>query len=143
MNVPGRRPALAVLASLAYALATPAGATTATGATATGAAVRVDAPLHGAPFAAFKDRDREIFLATVTTLVTARADGDQLRWANDATGAWGKMTLHRTWRAKRSRCREVRGDNTAGGRTDAFRVVMCTAGKDAWKVRTSGPAPRR
>lgn len=130
-----------LLASLVLALsvaAMPASAATASAATA-GAAPA----LKGTPFASFTEDDTALFMNTARVLVTSKADGEKLRWANDASGAWGTMTVKSTYKRRGATCRDVRGDNTAKGRTDAFRVVLCRRAQDDWRVASSGPAPRR
>lgn len=100
-------------------------------------------PLTGPPFAAFTPEDRDMFVTTAMRLVGSKPDGTQLRWANDASGAWGTMTLTRTFRSRGSQCREARGDTTAAGRTDAFRLVACRGAKGEWRIRSAGPARAR
>jgi surface antigen len=100
------------------------------------------ATLKGTPFAGFTDEDTAMFMRTARTLVTSKADGAELRWANDASGAWGTMAVKRSFRRRGATCRDVRGDTTAKGRTEAFRVVLCRRPPGEWRLASSGPAPR-
>lgn len=101
------------------------------------------AALEGSPFSRFTERDTELFVGTARTLVKSKADGQQLRWANDATGAWGTMNVKRTFKRRGATCRDVRGENTAKGRTEPFRVVLCKTAQGEWRIASSGAAPKR
>jgi surface antigen len=80
-------------------------------------------------------------VATARTLAESGKVGDSARWANEASGSWGTVDLKRAYRRSNGTpCRELRGENTARGRTEAYRVVLCRTPKGEWKVATSGPA---
>lgn len=110
---------------------------------ATALAAGMGTALKGSPFALFTDQDSEMFLATARQLATSKEDGEELRWANDASGAWGTMTSRRTFTRRGATCRDVRGENTAKGRTEAFRVVLCKNAQGEWRIASSGPPPKQ
>jgi surface antigen len=117
-----------VLACLAV-LAAPAGANTLAGA------------LRGSPFQFFTEEDTQQFVATARALVAEEENSpDGKRWANEASGAWGTMAITRKFRRSGAPCREIRGENTARGRTERFRMVVCQTPKGEWKIASSGPA---
>jgi surface antigen len=105
------------------------------------AAAGVSAVLKGSPFEFFSEEDTKQFVATARTLAESGKVGDSARWANEASGSWGTVDLKRAYRRSNGTpCRELRGENTARGRTEAYRVVLCRTPKGEWKVATSGPA---
>jgi surface antigen len=113
----------------------------ATGAPLAGAsAASLAGTLKGTPFQSFTDDDTRQFEETARTLADAEKDGASLRWANDATGAWGTLELKRSFKRNGAPCREMRGENTARGRTEPFRLVLCRTAKGEWRIVASGVA---
>lgn len=115
-----------------------AGAFTAIARPAAAAAVGPRLVLKGAPFKAFTEEDTRQFIDAARTAAESTDPEDETRWANEASGSWGTMAVTRRFKRQGAQCREIRGENTAGGRTDPFRIVLCRA-KDEWKVISSGP----
>jgi surface antigen len=124
--------ALAALVLVLSAMAVPAAA----------GAAGIGGSLKGSPFAGFTADDAAMFLRTARLLATSKADGEELRWANDASGAWGTLSVKRTFKRRGATCRDVRGDATVKGRTEPFRLVLCRRPQEDWRIASSGPAPR-
>ena len=99
--------------------------------------------LRGSPFQFFTEEDTRLFIENARTLVNEeKPSADGRRWANEASGAWGTMAVTRNFRRSGAPCREVRGENTARNRTEAFRVVLCRTPQGEWKIASSGPVKR-
>lgn len=127
-----RAPALAILVACLVGYAAPAAASSFAGA------------LRGSPFQFFTEEDTRQFIATARALVDEeKPDPDGKRWANEASGAWGTMAITRSFRRSGAPCREIRGENTARNRTEAFRLVVCRTSQGEWKIASSGPSPAR
>lgn len=140
--MPVRRTAPFVTATVAFALPLAAALAALALPDVASAAAGLGTALKGSPFARFTDQDTEMFLGTARTLVESKKDGDELRWANDASGAWGTMNVKRTFKRRGATCRDVRGENTAKGRTEPFRVVLCRTAEGEWKIASSGAPPK-
>jgi surface antigen len=121
------RIAVAVAASSVVCVAGPAGA-----------ASDARITLKGAPFKAFTEEDTRQFVDAARTAADSTDAADETRWANEASGAWGTLTVKRSFKRNGATCRELRGENNAGGRTDPFRMVLCKI-KGDWKLISSGP----
>lgn len=96
--------------------------------------------LRGSPFEFFTEEDTRQFIAAARALVEAEKPSESRRWANEASGAWGTMAVRRSFRRNGAPCRDIRGENTARGRTEAFRLVLCQTPEGEWKISSSGPA---
>jgi surface antigen len=104
------------------------------------AATGLGAALRGSPFQFFTEEDTRQFLSAARTLAETGKDGETARWANEASGAWGTMEIRRSFKRDASTpCREMRGENTARGRTEAFRLTTCRNAKGEWRIANSGP----
>jgi surface antigen len=106
------------------------------------AAASMAGALRGSPFQFFTEEDTRVFIDTARALVDEEKPGDGKRWANEASGAWGTMAVTRSFRRSGAPCREIRGENTARARTEAFRLVVCRNPQGEWKIASSGPPPR-
>lgn len=93
--------------------------------------------LKGAPFKAFTDEDTRQFIDAARTAADSTDMADETRWANEASGAWGTLAVKRSFKRNGAPCRELRGENNAGGRTDPFRMVLCRI-RGEWKLISSG-----
>lgn len=116
---------VAPVAALAFAVA-PAGAATGLG-----------TALKGSPFQYFTEEDTRQFIEAARTAVDSTDVTDETRWANEASGAWGTIVVKRNFKRGGAPCRELRGENTARGRTEPFRLVLCRS-KGEWKIASSG-----
>jgi surface antigen len=130
--IAARAPALVVLLACLAGFAMPAAGSSLAGA------------LRGSPFQFFTEEDTRQFIATARALADEeKPDPDGKRWANEASGAWGTMAVTRSFRRSGAPCREIRGENTARNRTEAFRLVVCRTPQGEWKIASSGPPPAR
>jgi surface antigen len=108
------------------------------------AAAGLGAVLKGSPFEFFNEDDTKQFTTTAWSLVETGKVGDSARWANEASGAWGTVDLKRAYkRSNGTPCRELRGENTARGRTEPYHLVLCRTNKGEWKIASSGPAKKK
>jgi surface antigen len=108
---------------------------------AASAAAGVGAVLKGSPFEYFSEEDTKQFVTTARTLAESGKVGDSARWASEASGTWGTVELKRAFRrSSGTPCREMRGENTARGRTEPYRLVLCRTAKGEWKIASSGGA---
>lgn len=130
-----RASARAVLLACVAALALPAAALA--------SAPGLGGALRGSPFQFFTEEDTRQFIATARSLVDEEKPTDGKRWANEASGAWGTMAVTRSFRRSGAPCREIRGENTARNRTEAFRLILCRTSQGEWKIASSGPPPKR
>jgi len=114
------------------ALATPA-------AEATGLA----GPLRNSPFTQFTDADYQQFFAAVGQAAEGPVGGPAVNWANAASGARGSVNVLRAYQRPEGDCRDLRGENTARGRTQPYRVTVCKAPAGKWRLMaTSDPPPK-
>jgi surface antigen len=125
-----RAVARVVLVACLVALAVPASAASLAGA------------LRGSPFQFFTEEDTRQFVTTARALADEEKPEDGRRWANEASGAWGTMAVTRTFRRNGAPCKEIRGENTARGRTEPFRLVVCRTPQGEWKIASSGAVKR-
>ncbi len=110
-------------------------------ATPAGAATGLGAVLKGSPFQYFTEEDTRQFIDAARTAADSTDMTDETRWANEASGSWGTMSVTRSYKRNGAPCRELRGENTARGRTEPFRLVLCRS-KGEWKIASSGAVRR-
>jgi len=95
--------------------------------------------LNGSPFASFTDDDYKQFFAAATKAADGPVGGAAVNWSNAASGASGSVQSTLAPQRAEGDCRELRGTNTARGRTEPFRVTECKAADGTWKLVPNGP----
>ena len=95
--------------------------------------------LTGSPFASFTDADYKQFFASASLVAEGPVGGKSADWSNAASGASGTVRSTRAFKRQDTDCRELRGTNTARGRTEPFRVTVCKAADGSWRLAESEP----
>jgi surface antigen/uncharacterized lipoprotein NlpE involved in copper resistance len=95
--------------------------------------------LKDSPFASFTDSDYKQFFASVKKVADGPVGGDSAEWSNAETGAKGNVKSTRAFHRQEGDCRELRGQNTARGRTEPFRVTVCKGKDDSWMLAPTEP----
>ena len=98
--------------------------------------------LANSPFVDFTDADYEQFFASAKQAADGPVGGAKIDWSNAETQAHGTVHSTRAFRRQEGDCRELRGENTARGRTQPFRVTVCKGANDQWLLAPSEPAPK-
>ena len=97
------------------------------------------AVLEGSPFASFSDADYQQFFASVQRAADGPVGGQSIDWSNTASGAHGTVKATRAFRRPEGDCREMKGENTARGRAEPFRVTVCKGKDDKWLLAPNEP----
>jgi surface antigen len=95
--------------------------------------------LKNSPFASFTDSDYTQFFASVRKAAEGPVGGDSYDWANAETGAQGKVRSTRAFHREEGDCRELRGENSARGRVQPFRVTVCKKADGSWVLAPTEP----
>ena len=89
------------------------------------------------PFTQFTEADYQQFFASVEQAVEGPVGGPAVNWANAASGARGSVNVTRAFQRPEGDCRDLRGENTARGRSEPYRVTVCKAPGGKWRLMTS------
>ena len=100
------------------------------------------AGLKGSPFERFTDADFELFFNGAQQAAIAPL-GDVNAWSNPKSGAHGTVTAVRNYKRDDGDCRELRGQNTARGRTEPFRLAICQQADGKWQLAPFEPPAKR
>jgi len=95
--------------------------------------------LKDSPFAQFTDADYQQFFASVEQAAEGPVGGPAVNWANAASGARGSVNVLRAYQRPEGDCRDLRGENTARGRSEPYRVTVCKAPGSQWRLMASEP----
>ena len=96
--------------------------------------------LKNSPFASFTDDDYKQFFASAKRAADGPVGGDSIQWSNTASGgAYGKLQSTRAFHRQDADCRELRGENTARGKAEPFRVTICKGADGHWRLAPSEP----
>jgi surface antigen len=96
--------------------------------------------LANSPFADFTDADYEQFFASAKLAADGPVGAANVEWSNAATKARGTVQSTRAFQRQEGDCRELRGENTARGRTQPFRVTVCKGANGQWLLAPSDRA---
>jgi len=94
------------------------------------------------PFTQFTDADYQQFFAAVGQAAEGPVGGPAVNWANAASGARGSVNVLRAYQRPEGDCRDLRGENTARGRSEPYRVTVCKAPGGKWRLMASEPPPK-
>ena len=95
--------------------------------------------LKNSPFASFTDDDYTQFFAGASRAADGPVGGDSIDWSNTASGAHGTVQSTRAIQRQEGDCRDLRGQNTARGRTEPFRVTVCKGADGIWRLVPTEP----
>jgi surface antigen len=95
--------------------------------------------LKNSPFASFTDSDYKQFLSSARQAAEGPVGGEEISWSNTDTGAKGTVKSTRAFHREEGDCRELRGENTARGRVEPFRVTVCKTADGSWLLAPSEP----
>jgi uncharacterized lipoprotein NlpE involved in copper resistance/surface antigen len=95
--------------------------------------------LKNSPFASFTDEDYKQFFVSASKVADGPVGGPAAQWSNANSGASGSVQSTRVIKRPEGDCRELRGKNSAGGRTEPFRVTVCKAPDGSWKLVPTEP----
>lgn len=98
--------------------------------------------LKNSPFANFTEADYKQFFAGAQQAADGPVGGPGIDWSNAASGARGSVKSTRAFQRPEGDCRELRGDNTARGRSEPFRVTVCKGADGKWLLAPSEPSPK-
>ena len=103
------------------------------------AASGLNGVLKNSPFASFTDSDYKQFFASAKQVAEGPVGGDSVEWSNTETAARGTVRSTRAFHRDEGDCRELRGENSARGRTEPFRVTVCKTADGSWLLAPSEP----
>ena len=97
--------------------------------------------LKNSPFVGFTDADYKQFFDSAKRAAEGPVGADSIAWSNTASGgAYGKVQSTRAFHRQEGDCRELRGENTARGLTEPFRVTVCkSADGSSWLLAPTEP----
>jgi len=95
--------------------------------------------LKDSPFTQFTDADYQQFFAAVGQAAEGPVGGPAVNWANAASGARGSVNILRAYQRPEGDCRDLRGENTARGLSEPYRVTVCRAPGGKWRLMASEP----
>jgi 17 kDa outer membrane surface antigen len=99
------------------------------------------AGLKGSPFERFTDADFELFFDSAQQAAIGPL-GEVKEWSNAKSGAHGTVKAVREYKRDAADCRELRGQNSARGRTEPFRLSTCKEADGKWRVAPYEPPPK-
>jgi surface antigen len=99
------------------------------------------AGLKGSPFERFTDADFELFFDSTQQAANGPL-GEIKEWSNAKSGAHGTVKAVRDYRRDDTGCRELRGQNSARGRTEPFRLAACKEADGKWRLAPYEPPPK-
>lgn len=102
------------------------------------AASPLGAAMKGSPLERFTDADYEIFLDSAQQVANGPL-GEVREWSNAKSGAHGTVKAVRNYKRDDAECRELRGKNSARGRTEAFRLAICKEADGKWHLAPYEP----
>lgn len=111
----------------------------AAGATPAAAASGLTGMLKDSPFSQFTDADYQQFFAAVGQAAEGPVGGPGVSWANAASGARGSVSVLRAYQRPEGDCRDLRGENTARGRSEPYSVTVCKASGGNWRLMAGEP----
>jgi surface antigen len=96
--------------------------------------------LKDSPFASFTDSDYKQFFASAKQAAEGPVGGDPIKWSNtNSGGAYGNVRSTRAFHRQDADCRELRGENTARGKVEPFRVTICKGADGNWMLAPTEP----
>src|SRR3974390_2861485 len=99
------------------------------------------AGLKGSPFERFTDSDFERFFDSIQQAANGPL-GEVKEWSNAKSGAHGTVKTVRDYQRDDTDCRELRGKNTARGRTEPFHLAACKEADGTWRLAPYEPPPK-
>lgn len=111
----------------------------ASGAAPATAASGLAGALKDSPFTQFTEADYQQFFASVEQAAEGPVGGPAVNWANAASGARGSVYVLRAFQRPEGDCRDLKGENTARGRSEPYRVTACKAPGSQWRLMASEP----
>jgi len=93
------------------------------------------------PFTQFTDTDYQQFFTAVGQAAEGPVAGPAVNWANAASGARGSVTVLRAYQRPEGDSRDLRGENTARGRSQPYRVTVCKAPGGKWRLMANSEPP--
>jgi surface antigen len=96
------------------------------------------AGLKGSPLERFTDADYEVFLDSAQQAANGPL-GELKEWSNAKSGAHGTVKAVRKYKRDDAECRELRGQNSARGRTEPFRLAICKEADGKWRLAPFEP----
>ena len=109
------------------------------GAAPVNAASGLTGVLKDSPFTQFTEADYQQFFASVGQAANGPVGGPAVNWANAASGARGSVYVLRAFQRPEGDCRDLKGENTARGRSEPYRVTVCKAPDGKWRLMASEP----
>ena len=106
-------------------------------------AAGLGAVLQNSPFTDFTDADYKQFFVAVKQAADGPVGGPASDWTNQASGAHGTVQSTRAFQRQEGDCRELRGDNTARGRSEPYRITVCKGADGKWLLAPSEPKPKK
>ncbi len=96
--------------------------------------------LKNSPFGSFTDADYKQFFASAKRAAEGPVGGDVIKWSNTGSGgAYGQVQSTRAFHREEGDCRELRGQNTARGKAEPFRVTVCQGKDGSWRLAPTEP----
>jgi surface antigen len=99
------------------------------------------AALKGSPFEKFTDADYEMFFASSQQAANGPL-GEVKEWSNAKSGAHGTVKAVRNYKRDDADCRELRGQSSARGRTEPFRLAICKEADGKWHLVPFEPSAK-
>lgn len=90
--------------------------------------------MRGATASFFTDRDWELVTETLAATLDSAADGEAREWANERSGARGRMTPLATEARGDVTCRQLRVESTARGSSSSQSYRFCRRGDGSWGI---------
>jgi surface antigen len=87
----------------------------------------------------FTDRDWQLVAETLDATLDAAADGESRSWANDKSGARGRMTVLGSETRGDMTCRRLRVETTAKGSSSSHQYRFCRRAGGDWAIGQSAP----
>jgi len=87
----------------------------------------------------FTDRDWRLVSDALTATLDTAADGETREWANDKSGARGRMTVLGTEAQGELTCRRLRVESFARGSTSSHQYRFCRRDGEDWSIGGGTP----
>jgi len=84
----------------------------------------------------FTDRDWELVAEALTATLDTDADGASREWANEKSGARGRLTVLSTDTQDGTTCRRLRIESTARGSSSSQQYRFCRQQGGGWAIST-------
>lgn len=94
--------------------------------------------MKGATASFFTDRDWQLVSEALAATLDTAADGESRAWANDKSGARGRMTVLGTETRDDATCRRLRVEATAKGSSSSHQYRFCRRADGEWAIGETG-----